>query len=55
MTRATQKVQETESTWSKSKGKGKVEVDDKAREEAWLERLKKVKAILQDIVDQLEL
>jgi hypothetical protein len=56
-TRATQKVQEAESMRSKLKGKGKGKVDNKAREEVQLERLKKVKAeiaILQDIVDTLE-
>jgi hypothetical protein len=57
VTRATEKVRETEPTWSKSKGKGKANVDNEAREEARVERLRKVKAeiaVLQDIVDQLE-
>jgi hypothetical protein len=56
-TRATQKVQEAGPTWSKSKGKGKANVNDEAKEEARVERLRKVKAeiaVLQDIVDQLE-
>jgi hypothetical protein len=42
---------------SKSKGKGKLNLDDEAKEEAWVEWLRKVKAeiaVLQDIVDQLE-
>jgi hypothetical protein len=42
---------------SKSKEKGKANVDDEAREEVRVERLRKVKAeitVLQDIVDQLE-
>jgi hypothetical protein len=56
-TRATQKVKEAKPTRSKSKGKGKAKVDDTTMEEAWMERLRKVKveiAILQEIVDQLE-
>jgi hypothetical protein len=42
---------------SKSKGKGKASVDDEAKGEARVERLRRVKveiAVLQDIVDQLE-
>jgi hypothetical protein len=42
-TRATQKVQEVGPTWSKSKGKGKASVDDEAKEEVRVERLRKVK------------
>jgi Asp-tRNA(Asn)/Glu-tRNA(Gln) amidotransferase C subunit len=56
-TRATQKVREDEVTRSKSKGKGKANVDDEVKEEARAERLRKVKAeiaVLQDIVNQLE-
>jgi hypothetical protein len=52
-----QKVQEAGPTQSKSKGKGKANADDEAKEEARVERLRKVKAeiaVLQDIVDQLE-
>jgi hypothetical protein len=52
-----QKAQEAGPTWSKSKGKGKASVDDEVKEEAQVERLRKVKAeitVLQDIVDQLE-
>jgi hypothetical protein len=55
-TRATQKVREGEVTWSKSKGKGKANVDDKVKE-VQVERLRKVKAeiaVLQDIINQLE-
>jgi hypothetical protein len=50
-------VREARLTRSKSKGKGKANVDDEAKEEARVERLRKVKAeiaVLQDIVDQLE-
>jgi hypothetical protein len=50
-------VQEVRPTQSKSKGKGKVSVEDEAKEEARVERMRKVKAeiaVLQDIVDQLE-
>jgi hypothetical protein len=57
-TRATQKVREAEPVWSKSKGKGKSNLDNEAKEEVWVERLRKVKAeiaVLQDIVDSLEL
>jgi hypothetical protein len=46
-----QKAQEVGPTCSESKGKGK------AKEEARVERLRKVKveiAVLQDIIDQLE-
>jgi hypothetical protein len=49
-------VREAGPTWSKSKEKGKANVDDEAKE-ARVERLRKVKAeiaVLQDIVDQLE-
>jgi hypothetical protein len=56
-TRATQKAQEVGPTRSKSKGKGKANADNKAKEEARVERLRKVKAeiaVLQDIIDQLE-
>jgi hypothetical protein len=56
-TRATQKVREAGPTRSRSKGKGKANADDKAKEEARVERLRKVKAeisVLQDIVDSLE-
>jgi hypothetical protein len=52
-----QKVREAEPVWCKSKGKGKAKVNDEVKEEARLERLRKVKAeiaVLQDIVDQLE-
>jgi hypothetical protein len=52
-----QKVREAEPVRSKSKGKGKSNLDDEAKEEVRVERLTKVKAeiaILQDIVDQLE-
>jgi hypothetical protein len=52
-----QKVREAEPTWSKSKGKGKAKVNDEAKEEAWVERLRKVNAeiaVLQDIIDSLE-
>jgi ribosomal protein L19E len=57
VTRATQKVREARLTRSKSKGKGKANVNDEAREEAWVEKVRKLKAeitILQDIIDQLE-
>jgi hypothetical protein len=50
-------MQEAGPTRSKSKGKGKANVDDKAKEEARVERLRKIKAeiaVLQDIVDSLE-
>jgi hypothetical protein len=50
-------VREAEPLRSKSKGKGKSNLDDKSKEEAWVERLRKMKveiAVLQDIVDQLE-
>jgi ribosomal protein L19E len=53
----TQKVREAKLKWSKSKGKGKAKVNEEAREEAWMERLKKVKAeiaVLQEIIDTLE-
>jgi hypothetical protein len=53
----TQKVREAKPMRSKLKGKGKAKVNDEAKEEACLERLRKVKAeiaVLQDIVDQLE-
>jgi nitrogen regulatory protein PII len=48
---------EAKLTWSKSKGKGKVKVDDTTMEEARMEKLKKLKveiAVLQELVDQLE-
>jgi hypothetical protein len=56
-TRVTQKVQEARLMQSKLKRKGKANVDDEAKEEARVERLRKVKAkiaVLQDIVNQLE-
>jgi hypothetical protein len=56
--RVTQKAQEVGPTCSKWKGKGKVSVDNEVKEEARVGRLRKVKAeiaVLQDIVDQLEL
>jgi hypothetical protein len=43
---------------SKSKGKGKAKVDDTMMEEARMDKLKKLKAeiaVLQELVDQLEL
>jgi hypothetical protein len=52
-----QKAQEVGPMQSKLKGKGKVSVDDEVKEEARVERLRRVKAeiaVLQDIVDQLE-
>jgi hypothetical protein len=42
---------------SKSKGKGKANVNDETKEEARVEKLRKLKAeiaVLQDLVDQLE-
>jgi hypothetical protein len=56
-TRATHKVKEAESMWSKLKGKGKAKVDNTMMEEARMERLKKVRveiAVLQEIAAQLE-
>jgi hypothetical protein len=35
-------VQEVRPTWSKSKGKGKVSVIDKVREELWKEELERL-------------
>jgi hypothetical protein len=56
-TRATLKVKEAEPTWSKSKGKGKVKVDDGMFDEAWneeLARLKAKKAAIQAMIDRME-
>jgi hypothetical protein len=53
-----QKAREAGPMWSKSKGKGKANADNEVKEEAQVERLRKVKvetAVPQDIVDQLEL
>jgi hypothetical protein len=52
-----QKVREAGPTWSKSKGKGKANVHDEAKEEVQVEKLRKLKAeiaVLQDLIDQLE-
>jgi hypothetical protein len=52
-----QKVREAGPTQSKSKGKGKANVDDEVKEEARVQKLRKLKAeiaVLQDLVDQLE-
>jgi rhamnose utilization protein RhaD (predicted bifunctional aldolase and dehydrogenase) len=54
-----QKVKEAELTWfkSKGKGKGKAKVNDTTMEEVRMERLKKLKAeraIIQEMIDQLE-
>jgi hypothetical protein len=57
MTRVTQKVREAEPMQSKSKEKGKVKVDDEWIEEAWREELEKLKAkraIIQEMIDQLQ-
>jgi hypothetical protein len=46
-----------ELTWSKSKGKGKVKVDNKLLEKARREELGKLKAkraVIQAVIDQLE-
>jgi hypothetical protein len=56
-TRATQKVWEAKSTQSKSKGKGKVNIDDKLVDEAWSEELgilKAKRAAIQAMINQLE-
>jgi hypothetical protein len=56
-TRAMQKVKETQPTWSKSKGKGKVKVDDGLFNEAWSEELAKLKAkrvAIQTMINQME-
>jgi hypothetical protein len=52
-----QKVKEAKLTWSKSKGKVKVKVNEEVMEEAWREELLKLKAkraIIQEMMDQLE-
>jgi hypothetical protein len=57
MTRATQKVWEAEPMWSKSKGKGKAKVVDDLREKARREELEKLKAkraVIQEMIDNLE-
>jgi hypothetical protein len=54
----TQKVREAEPMRAKLKGKGKVKVIDEAMEEVWKERLAKLKverAVIQEMIDQLEL
>jgi hypothetical protein len=51
------KVKEAEPTWSKSKGKGKVKVDDGMFDEAWNEELAKLKAkkvAIQAMIDRME-
>jgi hypothetical protein len=56
-TRVTQKVKEAEPMQSKSKGKGKAKVVNMTMEEVRMERLKKLKAeraIIQEMIDQLE-
>jgi 6-phosphogluconolactonase/glucosamine-6-phosphate isomerase/deaminase len=56
-TRATQKVQEAEPMWSKSKGKGKAKVIEDLLEEAQREKLEKLKAkrvVIQEMIDNLE-
>jgi hypothetical protein len=53
----TPKVKETEPTRSKSKGKGKAKVDDGLFNEAWNEKLAKLKAkkvVIQAMIDQME-
>jgi hypothetical protein len=50
-------MREAELTWSKSKGKGKVKVDNELFDEAWSEELGKLKAkraAIQAMIDQLE-
>jgi hypothetical protein len=52
-----QKVREAEPTWSKSKGKGKAKVVEELHEEAWREELEKLKAkraVIQEMIDNLE-
>jgi hypothetical protein len=51
-----QKVWEAEPTWSKSKVKGKAKVDDLCKEaqREELKRLKAKRAIIQEIIDNLE-
>jgi hypothetical protein len=52
-----QKVKEAKLMRAKSKGKGKAKVDDELVEEAWRERLEKLKAervVIQEMIDQLE-
>jgi hypothetical protein len=56
-TRATQKVKEAKPARTKLKGKRKAKVDDKLLEEVWREKLEKLKAeraVIQEIIDQLE-
>jgi hypothetical protein len=57
-TRATQKVREAELVREKLKGKGKAKVDDELFGEARREKLEKLKAeraVIQAMIDQLEL
>jgi hypothetical protein len=56
-TRVTQKVMEAEPMQSKLKGRAKVKVNDMTMEEVQMEKLKKLKAeraIIQEMIDQLE-
>jgi hypothetical protein len=56
-TRATQKAREAGLTQSKSKGKGKVNVDDRLFDEAWNEELAKLKAkraAIQAMIDRMK-
>jgi hypothetical protein len=49
-------VRETESTWSKSKGKGKATVVEEVHEELWKEELERFlakKAVIQEMIDDL--
>jgi hypothetical protein len=51
------KAKEAEPVQSKLKGKGKTKVNDETKEEAGVEKVRKLKAeiaVLQDIIDQLE-
>jgi hypothetical protein len=57
VTRATQKVRETESTRSKLKGKGKVLVVKEVCEELWWEELERFlakKAAIQELINNLQ-
>jgi hypothetical protein len=58
-TRAAQKVKEAELARMKlkGKGKGKAKVDDELLEEVWREKLEKLKAkraVIENLIDQLE-
>jgi hypothetical protein len=56
-TRATLKAKEVEPVWSKSKGKGKVKVDNGLFDKAWNEELAKLKAkraAIQAMIDRME-